>query len=395
MNELLEEAQQHIEKSEFAAAVAPLQKVLAEQPDFAYAHFQLAYAFTALKREQEARAEYQRTIAIDPKMAEAQVNLGILLLDREPALAIPPLTAAVQLLPSQSRPRLLLGVAQERSGDMQAAAESFEAAERLDPRDAEALMHLGNLYLRTKRPVEAEAKFRSALNLQSKNSTALLGLAQSLDAQKKPEALEAFRDYFATQSGDAAAQVQFVRLLIAQQRYDDALSALDRAESGRGPALETLRLRADILLAQKKWEGSAAAYRRALILAPRDAQLHGGLGQALLHQRDFAGAQVELNKAFQLDSQNATYLKDLASALYLGGNYPAALAALDQIAKAEPPTAGEWFIRALCYDKLNQFRPALEAYEKFLQSDQNKDANQVWQAQQRVNLLRRKPDQKR
>ena len=50
LNELLDEAQAAIEKNEFTAAIAPLQKFIAEQPDVAYAHFQLAYCYTNLKK---------------------------------------------------------------------------------------------------------------------------------------------------------------------------------------------------------------------------------------------------------------------------------------------------------------------------------------------------------
>src|SRR5713226_10784585 len=76
LNDLLDEAQRDIDNKNFEAAIVPLQKVIADQPGFAYAHFQLAYVYTALKKTDEARAEYGRTIAIDPKMGEAYLNLG-------------------------------------------------------------------------------------------------------------------------------------------------------------------------------------------------------------------------------------------------------------------------------------------------------------------------------
>jgi len=62
-----------------------------------------------LNRVDEARAEYERCVALDPKMAEAQLNLGILLLEKDPTAAVSPLRGAVDLMPSQSRPRFLLG----------------------------------------------------------------------------------------------------------------------------------------------------------------------------------------------------------------------------------------------------------------------------------------------
>ncbi len=395
LNDLLDEAQHDIDASQFEAALTPLQKFLAEKPDVAWAHFQLAYAYTALKRPDEARAEYERATTLDPKMSEAFLNLGILLTEKDPAAAVTPLRRAVDLLPAQSRPRFLLGYAQEHSGDIPAAVDSYEAALRLDPRDVETIIHLGNLYLGLKRYPDAEAKFRAALEFQPKSPQALLGLAQTLDAQKKPEAAAAFRDYLAVQPDAPGAQSRVIHLLLEQKQYDVALAELDRADAGKPPALDSLRSRADIQIAQKKWDDSILTLQKAIVLAPNDAQLHGGLGRVYLQKRDFASAEKEIKAALQLDRNNLAYWKDLSSTYYLGGHFPATIATLDLIAKAEKPGPGEWFIRALCYDKLNQPKPALEAYEKFLELDQDKNPDQVWQAQQRSKVLRRMLDQKR
>src|ERR1700719_2914366 len=124
LNDLLDEAQRDIDANSFEAALAPLQKFIAEEPDLAFAHFQLGYAYTALTRSIDARAEYERAIALDPKMSEAYLNLGILLLDKqEYAAAVTLLSKAVELLPAQSRPRSLLAVAQDRSGDQERSEE--------------------------------------------------------------------------------------------------------------------------------------------------------------------------------------------------------------------------------------------------------------------------------
>ena len=388
LNDYLDEAQRHIDKNEFEAAVAPLQKVIADQPDFAYAHFQLAYVYTALKKPAEARAEYERAIALDPKMSEAYLNLGTLLLDADPAAARAPLSKAVELLPAQSRPRFLLGVAQERAGDYSKAADSFEGAVRLDSGDAETLLHLANLYLQLRRPADAEAKFRRVLEIQSNEPHALLGLARSLDAQKKPEAVDAYRNYLAAQPVDSAARSRLVHLLLDSQQADAALAELDRADAGK-PTVDSLKLRADIQIALKKWSDAIVTLRQAVALAPGDPQLHGGLGRTCLQVRDFAGAEKELKAAIQLDGKNADYWKDLSTTYYLSKNYPATLAVLDRLDQFETPGPGSWFIRALCYDNLNQPKLALEAYQKFLELDQNRNPDQVWQAQERSKVLRR------
>jgi Flp pilus assembly protein TadD len=394
LNDLLDEAQAAIDKNDYNAAILPLQKFIAEQPDVAFAHFQLGYAFTALTRTDEARAEYEKAVTLNPQMPEAQLNLGILLLETDASAAVAPLTKAVELLPSQSRPRYLLGLAQQRSGNLKSAAESFEGASRLDPKDSATLIELGRIYAKTDRPADAEGKFRAALGIEPKSPEALQGLALSLDAQKKPAAADAYRDYLAVQPQDVAARVRLVHFLLDQQQYDAALGELSK--TGAGPAsLENLKLKADIEIGQKKMDAAIDTLKQAIAIAPNDAQLHGGLGRIYLQTHDFADAEKEFKLALSLDRNNLTYWKDLSSTYYLGGNWPRTLQTLDVIAQAETPGAGPWFIRALCYDKLNQVEPALGAYKKFLELDENKNPDQVWQATQRIHVLEKLAEKKK
>ena len=395
LNDLLDEAQAALDKNDYEAAIPPLQKFIAEKPDVAFAHFQLAYAYTALKRPDDARQEYERSIALDPKMPEAQLNLGVLLLERQPAAAVAVLRRAVELLPSESRPRYLLGLAQERSGDFSGAAESFAGATRLDPKDLDSLTRLGQVLLRLGKSADAEGKFRAALELQPNSPEALQGLAQSLDQQKKPQAVDAYRNYLAAEPDDKAARLRLVHLLVEQQKYDEAVAETAKDNAGQPATVDDLKLRADIEINQKKLDEAITTLRRAIALAPNDAQLHGGLGRIYLEKRQFADAEKELKAALELDRNNLAYWKDLSSTYYLAGNCQAALAALDVIGKAAAGGAGTWFIRALCYDKLNQVQPALDAYRKFLELDENKNPDQVWQANQRIHVLEKVAEKKR
>jgi len=395
LNDLLNDAQHAIDANNFEAAIPPLRKFIEEKPDVAYAHFQLAYAFTALRRADEAKSEYQRATAIDPKMSEAYLNLGLLLTEGEPAAAVAPLRKAVELLPAQSRPRILLGVAQERSGDLAGAANSFEGAVNLDPRDTEATIHLARLYLQLKKPADAESKFRSLLEAKPDSVEAAGGLAECLDAQQKPEAADAYRKYLALQPSDAMIRARLVRLLVEQQKYDEALAELDHGEAGKKPSTDSLLLRADIQIAQKKTDDAISSLQGALALNPQDAKLLNGLGRLYLEKRDFPSAEKTFKAALQVDQRNLVIWKNLSSTYYLSGNYPATIGTLDMIAKVEPPTAASWFIRALCYDKLHQIKPALEAYQKFLDLDDGKNPDQIWQAQQRSKVLKHQLEEKR
>ena len=194
---------------------------------------------------------------------------------------------------------------------------------------------------------------------------------------------------------DSEARARLVHLFLEQNQSDEALAELDRLDSGTPPTIESLKLRADIQIASKKWDESIVTLQQALTLAPNDEQLHGGLGRIFLQKRDFAAAEKELRIALRLDGKNLAYWKDLSSAFFLSGNYPAALSTLDEIAKMEQPGAGVWFVRAICYDKLNQPKLALEAYQKFLALDQDKNPDQVWQARERSKVLQRMLERKR
>lgn len=396
LNDLLDEAQRDIDANNFEAAVPPLQKFIAEKPDVAYGHFQLGYTYTALKRGDEAQAEYERAIALDPKMPEAYLNLGILLMDKQDYVAaVVPLSKAVDLVPSQSRPRALLAVAQDRSGDQEAAARSFEGVLHLDPNDLTANHYLGDIDLRRGKPAEAESRFRHALELRADAPEILLGLAQSLEAQNKSEAADAYRKYLNVVPGDSGARARLIRLLMNAEEYDAALAELERAEAGKAPSLDSLKLRADIQIAQKNLDGAIVTLRQGIALAPSDAQLVGGLGRVYLQKRDFPAAEKELRTASQMDPKNIAYWKDLSATYYLSGNCSATLSTLEIIAKMETPGAGAWFIRALCYDKLHQLRPALDAYGQFLALEQGKSSDQVWQAQERSKVLRHMLEAKR
>ena len=265
----------------------------------------------------------------------------------------------------------------------------------LDPRDTEAALHLAKLDLHLRRPADAESKFRGVLEVQPTSAAAALGLAQTLDAQGKPEAADAYRNYLALQPADSAARARLVHFLVEQKDNDEALAELDRAEAGKPPTSDSLRLRADIQIAQKKYDDAIATLQRAIALTPNDPQLIGGLGRTYMQKHDYANAEKQLKIAIQIEPNNIAYWKDMSSSYYLSGDCVSTITSLDVIAKAEAPVAGAWFIRALCYDKLHQLKPALEAYQKFLDMDQNKNPDQVWQAQQRSKVLKHMLEEKR
>lgn len=387
---LLAQADEAIEKKDFQRAVDTLQKYLAEKPDDARARVQLGYALVGLARRDEARAEFIRAITLDAKLAEAHMNLALLLLDREPAEAIAPLLKVVELKPEQAWPRQLLGTAYERSGKNPEAIEQYRAAARLDAKNFEVRADLGRMLLATNRAAEAETSFREALLLEPKSTPARLGLAQSLLVQQKDEAAAAVLTAFLEVSPeDHETRMRLASVLVKLGKFEPALAELDRIAATRGNSAEGFKLRAEILFRQNHLPEATAALEQAAQMEPRDAGLRARLGRLWLERREFPSAERELMEALSIDPRLTDAVRDLAAVYYLGEKYDAALRVQDELAKRETPNAGWWFIRATCYDRLRKLHEAIAAYEKFLSLDQGRSDRQDFQARQRIRILKR------
>lgn len=397
LQELLDRAEKAIAEQKFADAVAALNEFLKEQPTDAYAHFQLAYAHTALGDWRKAVAFYRRAAELKPDMAAAHLNLGLLLYEHDsPQASIEPLRRAAELLANEARPHFLLGTALERAGQPAAAIAEYRAAAALDNKDADTQLALGRVLLNSGKHAEAEAAFRQALSLDESKLSARLGLAQSLVGQQKlaPAAAE-LDSYLEAQPDDPQAWLQLATLHALAENFDAALQALDRAEKGAPPTPDTLRLRVDIYVQQKRVDDAILILRALVEQDSRDPQARARLGRLYLEKRDFAAAERELLAALQLDATHLDALRDLVSAYYLAEKYEAALRAMDQLAQRESPSAFFWFIRATCYDKLLWKAEAVEAYEKFLALDEGRSHNQGIQARARIRTLKRELQNKR
>jgi superkiller protein 3 len=397
LNNLLADGQAALDRKDYAAAATDYQAYLDKKPGDAAVHFQLGYAFTALQKLDEAKSQYQKAIDLNPKMAEAYLNLGLTLLDSDPNAAIGPLQKAVELLPNQQRPQFALGVAFERAGKPLQAIDQYQSAEKLDDQDLQTHLALGRLLLSASRPTEAEPEFRAASAIQHDSVPAHLGLAQSLEAQKKTDAAaQEMQAYLALAPNDRAAQFEQASLLFNAGKLDESLEELDRAAKSAPEDLPALKLRALIYMQKNQFGEAAPVLLKAIALAPQDPNLPAELGHVYLKKKDYPSAVQELLVAIKVNPRSVDVLNDLVAAEYLNKNYSAALSGLDILAKHEDLPFGSWFIRATCYDKLGQPAPALDAYQKFLQLNKDQNSDMYFEASARVRTLTRElKDKKR
>jgi tetratricopeptide (TPR) repeat protein len=393
---LLRQATQAIDKMDFAAALDPLQKYIAERPDDSYAHFQLGYAYAGLKRAEDAKAEFTRAVTLDPKMAAAHLNLGLVLLESDPGAAAEAFRHAAELQPSQSRPRFLEGLSLEHAGKLPEAIDLYRGALALDANDYEIHFALGRALLRTRDAGGAEAQFQSAIALRTDSAPARLGLANALEEQKKYEAAsDAFAEYLKRNPADHAAHFDRATALLELKRFDEALAELDLAVAGDSPAPEMLKMRGEIYLRQEKWKEARETLTEALKASSKDPELAFWLGHVDFELHDYPAAIGILSQVYAQHPQFADPLRDLASAFFLNENYAEALGAMDRLDKLETPKPGSWFVRAICYDKLSRKAEAIDAYQKFLDQDNGQHDTQDIQARHRMLALQNELKQSR
>jgi tetratricopeptide (TPR) repeat protein len=399
LNNLLEAAQAAVDKKDYANAAQSYEDYLTKRPDDAIVHYDLGYAYSALKRTADAKSQYERAIALDPKMVSAYLNLGVTLLETDPAAAVEPLQKAADLAPQDARPKWLLGNALEGRGQLAPAIEQYQAARKLDDANFKIRLSLGHALLSAGRASEAEIEYRAALTLHATDSEVAqvqLSLARVLIAEKKfPEASGELDFYLRSQPNDAKTRMERATLLIDLGKYDDALAELDRAAAAGPEDLRSLELRSDIYWQQKRYLDAVPILQRAAALAPNDAEIPARLGRAYLQGKDYADAVHWLAAAYNMNPRATDVLAYLVDAQYGGKNYGATLKTLDELEKRQELPAASWYLRGSCYDNLGQLAQALSAYQKFLQMNKDENSDLYFAAAARVRELSREVQNKK
>src|SRR5690242_9151175 len=91
-----------LDEGRFEAAAQAFTKAVEADPKDYIAHFNLALSYSMMGKDAEGIAEYRKTLELHPRLYEAELNGGILLLrQKDPADALPLLADAVEQKPEE------------------------------------------------------------------------------------------------------------------------------------------------------------------------------------------------------------------------------------------------------------------------------------------------------
>jgi tetratricopeptide (TPR) repeat protein len=306
-----------------------LRRAVALRPDSPAGHHALCMALARFGETEAARAACEAALELEPPLAGARVNLGLILaaldrlaeadeqltraLEAEPdpetraqALylrgrlrrqqgrveeAIRDLTEAVRLRPEQAAAWLELGLARVDTSSHESAIEALARAVALDPQSFEARYALGSQYLRGGDAGRAVPQLRAALRQRPDERDVVYGLGRALRA---------------TGASDEADEL--LRSL-AERSRGRATSDADVREAGR------LNNEGIELEAKGDHEAALERYRAAMAIHPRDPRFRKNVALTLCRLGRWAEAKAELREVLRVSPGDPDALKALYLAL--------------------------------------------------------------------------------
>ncbi|HTT65767.1 MAG TPA: tetratricopeptide repeat protein [Bryobacteraceae bacterium] len=361
-------------------------KAVAANPKDYAAHFNLALAYTMLKRDAEGITEYKKVLELKPGLYEAELNAGILLIrDKQPAGAVAYLQQAAGQKPKEFRPRLYWAQALLESGDAAKAEQQYRAALDLNAKSAAAELGLAHALVSQNRLPEAVPHFQTAAQLDPSYRDGLLELAALYEKNhQNTEAIAIYRQF----PENAAAQEHIGQLLLENKHSAEAIAPLEAAMQKDPTPANRLAL-ATAYLFEKQLDKALPLLGQSVAAEPGNYSLRMMYGRGLRDSKKYDAAAQQFFQATRLKPDSREAWNELAGMLYMLEKYPESLAALDKAHQLGDDTPANYYFHAITYDKLHVLKPALDNYREFLARSKGAFPDEEWKARQRAKLLDR------
>ncbi len=242
-------------------AMAQHEKALEIDPNYEPAHNNLGLALFEKGRVSEAITHYKRALEINPRYEIAHNNLGTALLQTgQVEEAAEHFKKAIEIKPDFAGAEANLANTCVRTGRLANAVFHYQKAIEIDPKYAKAHGNLGSTLLQTGRPWEAVAEFEKALELQPDYHLIQNNLARVLATHPDASLRDGPRAVVLAEGASKAAggkNALFLRTLAAAYaeagRFTDAVQTAQHAlelPEAQADAGQSAALRAELELYQ-------------------------------------------------------------------------------------------------------------------------------------------------
>ncbi len=178
-----------------------------------------------------------------------------------------------------------LGTIFDQKGQIDAAIQLYEKAERLEPRYVEAHNNLGSAFGRAGRVPEAIAQYKKAVELMPHLPQLHSNLGAALARNGElTEAMIQFRKAIELSPDFAEAHSNLGYALLMKGNADEALVELQKGVELKPDSIETQMHLGDLLLARGQIVDAIVHYREALRLRPNSEEAQRKLADAIARQ---------------------------------------------------------------------------------------------------------------
>jgi tetratricopeptide (TPR) repeat protein len=327
---LIYKSQIEIAGGKASAAVNTLQALLKNEPDNAFAQYQLGLAFDQLGNGAQAETAWRNAVRLRPDLTEAHRALAGAAIQRGDAAALA--VEGDQIIaqqPDSPDGYLLRAVAEIDRKQYSTAEDDINRSLQKAPNNPAAYVQLGNLRVAQNKPADAQKAFQQALDKDSTSIEALAGVLNGYVVQKQlDKALAVGNAQLAKSPQNAGFHILVGRLLLEQKK--DAAGAeveFRRAVelSKNGP--EALLRLGMAQSAQGKTDLALQTYLDATKTYPKGVDFYFRAGNAYEDKQDWEKAKQMYQKVLELQADNALASNNLAFIiLQQGGNVDVALA---------------------------------------------------------------------
>jgi protein O-GlcNAc transferase len=392
-----ENAERLSKEGNFLESIQEYKLSLEDYPENEAALFGMALAQAQAGLVQEAEQSYRAALKINPKLWEAETNLGMLLLKQQRFEdALPHFKRAQELNPQSFHTSLFTAKVLESLGRLPEARDQYQQALPLAHNAAEKLevhLSMGQIYLKTRSWAEAEEHLAAAKQYQSDTTALDVELAQLyLQTGENDKCVALLQPLAERLPGNAEIQELLGRAYAKTGSLDKASGALELAlaqqrDSRRRHSISFQLAQAYQELGQME---KAIQVLQAVAGNSADSKLHFHLATLQLQRRNLDAALQSFLRALQLDPNCTDCHSNLGSIFMLQQKYPEAIQAFTQFKVARPEIAGTYFYLGIAFDKLNDVENAFAHYQKFIELDQGKSDKQSFQARERMKVLEKR-----
>ncbi|MEP7183473.1 MAG: XrtA/PEP-CTERM system TPR-repeat protein PrsT [Betaproteobacteria bacterium] len=261
----------YLAKRDLKNARASFEKALALDPDYASAGFNLARLDIAERNFDGARKRFEQMLTKDPKNEAALLALAELLAMQKapPADIKAAIDRAIVANPTSVRARLSLISYNGQLKDWKAALAAAQAAQAALPDNPQILEAVAATQAAAGEPNQAIETLRQAVKLQPENPAPLVRLADiQMRGKDYDGAIASLRSALNLQPDNPAIWVTLANVYSVADRVDAGLADARKLQKERADRAVGFGLEGEIAARQSKWPEAAAAYRYAYARSP-------------------------------------------------------------------------------------------------------------------------------